>query len=146
MPCTTLLVGRNASHDQSTMIARTDDGFYDVKKVILVKPQDQPRKYKSILSHVCVDLPEDPLAYTASPSVDRSEGIWAASGINEKNVGMSATETITSNPRVLSADPLVVLQKAKGGKKEIPGGIGEEDMVTLVLPYIHTAREGVLSL
>ena len=146
MPCTTLLVGRNASHDQSTMIARTDDGFYDVKKVILVKPQDQPRKYKSILSHVCVDLPDDPLAYTASPSVDRSEGIWAASGINEKNVGMSATETITSNPRVLSADPLVVLQKAKGGKKEIPGGIGEEDMVTLVLPYIHTAREGVLRL
>ena len=146
MPCTTLLVGRNASHDRSTMIARTDDGLFDVKKVILVKPQDQPGKYKSVLSHVCVDLPDDPLAYTASPSVDRSEGIWAASGINEKNVGMSATETITSNPRVLSADPLVVLKKAEEGKEEVPGGIGEEDMVTLVLPYIRTAREGVLRL
>lgn len=146
MPCTTLLVGRNASNDQSTMIARTDDGFFDVKKVILVKPEDQPRKYKSVLSHVSVDLPDDPMAYTASPSVDRSEGIWAASGINEANVGTSATETITSNPRVLSADPLVVLQKAKGGKKEVPGGIGEEDIVTLVLPYIRTAREGVLRL
>ncbi len=146
MPCTTLLVGRNASNDQSTMIARTDDGFYDVKKVILVRPEDQPRKYKSVLSHVSVDLPDNPMAYTASPSVDRSEGIWAAAGINEANVGMSATETITSNPRVLSADPLVVLEKAKGGKKEVPGGIGEEDMVTLVLPYIRTAREGVLRL
>ena len=25
----------------------------------------------------------------------------------------------------------------------MPGGIGEEDIVYLVLPYIHTAREGV---
>lgn len=34
-------------------------------------------------------------------------GIWAATGINSKNVGMTATETITSNPRVLGADPYV---------------------------------------
>ncbi|MBR6015382.1 MAG: C69 family dipeptidase, partial [Firmicutes bacterium] len=26
MPCTTILVGRKASNDGSTMIARTDDG------------------------------------------------------------------------------------------------------------------------
>lgn len=26
--------------------------------------------------------------------------------------------------------------------KETVGGIGEEDMVTLVLPYVHTAKEG----
>lgn len=44
---------------------------------------------------------------------------------------MTATETITSNPRVLGADPLV------------ENGIGEEDIVSLVLPYIHNAREGV---
>ena len=44
---------------------------------------------------------------------------------------MTATETITSNPRVLGADPLV------------QSGIGEEDIVYLVLPYIHNAREGV---
>ena len=33
MPCTTILVGKNASNDGSTMIARTDDGHFDVKKV-----------------------------------------------------------------------------------------------------------------
>ena len=146
MSCTTILVGRNASNDQSTMIARTDDGHFDVKKLIYVKPADQPRKYKSVISHIEIDLPEDPMAYTACPNVDKSEGIWAASGINTANVGMTATETITSNPRVLAADPLVPLQKGGKGKKEIPGGIGEEDFVVLVLPYIQSAREGVLRL
>lgn len=59
---------------------------------------------------------------------------------------MTATETITSNPRVLGADPLVVYQPARDGQPEVPGGIGEEDIVYLVLPYIHSAREGVLRL
>lgn len=144
MPCTTVLVGKNASNDRSTMIARTDDGFFDVKKLVTVEPKDQPKVYRSVISHVEVTLPEDPMRYTACPSVDPKEGVWAATGINAANVGMTATETITSNPRVLAADPLVVYQKAKTRKeKDVPGGIGEEDIVVLVLPYIHTAREGV---
>ena len=144
MSCTTVLVGKNASNDRSTMIARTDDGHFDVKNLIVVEPKRQPRKYKGVLTKVEVDLPDDPMRYTASPSVDRSKGLWAATGINAAGVGMTATETITSNPRVLAADPLVELQKAKGrGGKDTPGGIGEEDFVVLVLPYIHSAREGV---
>lgn len=147
MSCTTLLVGKNASNDHSTMIARTDDGHFDVKKMVVVEPKDQPKKYKSVLSHVEIVLPENPMRYTACPSVDPSRGIWAATGINAANVGMTATETITSNPRVLAADPLVELKKAKSRReKEVPGGIGEEDIVVLVLPYIHSAREGVLRL
>ena len=147
MPCTTVLVGKNASNDLSTMISRTDDGFFDVKKLIVVEPKDQPKKYKSVISHVEIDLPENPMRYTSCPSVDPKHGIWAATGINAANVGMTATETITFNPRVLAADPLVEYQKAKSRKeKDVPGGIGEEDIVVLVLPYIHTAREGVLRL
>ena len=147
MPCTTVLVGKNASNDHSTMIARTDDGHFDVKKCVVVDPKKQPRKYKSVISHVEIELPEEPMRYTACPSVDRSRGIWAATGINAANVGMTATETITSNPRVLAADPLVEYRKAKSRReKEVPGGIGEEDIVVLVLPYIRSAREGVLRL
>ena len=146
MPCTTILVGKNASNDGSTMVARTDDGHFGVKKLITVEPKKQPRKYKSVLSHFEIELPDNPLRYTASPSVDTKEGIWAATGINEANVGITATETITSNPIVQAADPLVVLQEAKGRQKEVPGGIGEEDIVVLVLPYIRSAREGVLRL
>ena len=56
---------------------------------------------------------------------------------------MTATETITSNPRVLGADPLVEYKPAENDDAMRPGGIGEEDIVVLVLPYIHSAREGV---
>ena len=83
------------------------------------------------------------MRFTAMPNAVEGKGIWAASGVNAANVGMTATETITSNPRVLGADPLVEYRPAKGGQPEVPGGIGEEDIVYLVLPYIHTAREGV---
>ena len=149
MGCTTILVGKKASYDGSTMIARNDDsgsGHYMPKKFVVVHPQEQPRKYKSVISHVEIDLPDDPMGYTSVPNAVDGEGIWAASGVNEANVGMTATETITSNPRVLGADPLVTYQPAKDGKEEAAGGIGEEDIVSIVLPYIHSAREGVIRL
>ena len=146
MPCTTILVGKKASYDGSTMIARNDDssaGRFTPKKFVVVQPDEQPWIYQSVISHVRVELPENPMRYTAVPNAVEGEGIWAASGVNEAGVGMTATETITSNPRVLGADPLVVYQPAENGKEEVPGGIGEEDIVCLVLPYIRSAREGV---
>ena len=124
MPCTTILVGKKASYDGSTIIARNDDsgsGHYTSKKFAVIHPEEQPKIYKSVISHVEIELPENPMRYTAMPNA----------------------EEITSNPRVLGADPLVRYQPAKDGKEEIPGGIGEEDIVYIVLPYIHSAREGV---
>ncbi|MBD9002571.1 MAG: C69 family dipeptidase [Coprococcus catus] len=146
MACTTILVGKKASYDGSTMIARNDDspsGKFTPKKYVVVHPDEQPRKYISVLSHVEIDLPDNPMRYTAVPNALEGDGIWAASGVNEANVAMTATETITSNPRVLGADPLVVYQPASDGQEEVKGGIGEEGIVCLVLPYIRSAREGV---
>ena len=135
MPCTTILVGKNATYDGSTMIARNDDAggndHFTPKKMIVVQPKEQPRVYKAVLSSVEIPLPENPLRYTAMPNAVEGKGVWGACGVNEARTGMTATETITSNPRVLGADPLV------------ENGIGEEDIVSLVLPYIHNAREGV---
>jgi Dipeptidase len=45
---------------------------------------------------------------------------------------MTATETITSNPRIRALDPY-----------NYKDGLGEEDFLTLVLPYISSARAGV---
>lgn len=146
MPCTTILVGKKASYDGSTLIARNDDsgaGSYTPKKFVVVTPKEQPRVYKSVISHVEVKLPEDPMQYTAMPNALEGEGTWAASGVNAANVGMTATETITSNERVLGLDPLVKYVPAEGKTKEKAGGLGEEDLVVVTLPYIHTAREGV---
>ncbi len=144
MACTTILVGKKASFDGSTMIARNDDGFFDEKKLIVMNPKDQPKKYKSKIGHLEIQLPGDPIRYTATPSVDPAHGVWAANGINAANVAMTATETITTNARVLGADPMVRYQKRETSRgKDTPGGIGEEDLVSIVLPYIRTAREGV---
>ncbi len=146
MGCTTILVGKKASFDGSTMVARNHDspaGVFTSKKFIVKQPEDQPKIYKSVLSHVEIELPGNPLRCTVLPNAIDKDGIWDTAGINSENISMTATETITSNERVLAADPLVELIPAKDGKPERAGGIGEEDMVTLVLPYIHSAREGV---
>ena len=145
MSCTTILVGKKATYDGSTIIARNDDsgaGHFTEKKLVVVSSDQQPKEYESVISHVKVKLPENPMRYTAIPNAVEGEGIWAACGINEAGVGMTATETITSNARVLGADPLVFYDE----KTQTPGGIGEEDLVTLVLPYIHNAKEGVVRL
>ena len=152
MGCTTILVGKNASYDGSTMVARTEDspsGVFRSKKFINVSPEEQPRKYKSVISKVEIELPNNPVRYTAVPNAMLDNGIWGQCGANEYNVSMSATETITSNERVLGADPLVEYKAAIGNPGDddyVPeqvGGIGEEDIYTIVMPYIASAREGV---
>ena len=134
MGCTTILIGKKASYDGSTMIARNDDssnGKFTAKKLQVIHLKNMPRIYKSVLSKFEVELPENPLQYTAMPNAVEGDGMWAAAGINIENIGMTATETITSNARVLGADPLV------------KDGFGEEDIVVITLPYIHSAKEGV---
>lgn len=131
--CTTILVGKDASIDGSTIISRNDDGHeaLDPQRFVVVQPEEQPRTYESVISKVKVELPENPLRYTSMPNSVLTNGIWPAAGINSENIAMSATETITTNSRILAIDPYV------------ENGIGEEDIVTLVLPYIHSAKEGV---
>ncbi|WP_407855219.1 C69 family dipeptidase [Enterococcus hailinensis] len=131
--CTTVLVGKKASIDGSTIISRNDDGHeaLDPQRFVVVQPEEQPKNYQAVISGVKIALPDNPLRYTSMPNSILTNGIWPAAGINSENVAMSATETITTNPRIQGIDPYV------------DGGIGEEDIVTLVLPYIHSAREGV---
>ena len=116
MPCTTILVGKKASYDGSTMIARNDDsgaGHYTSKKFVVIHPEEQPRTYKTEISHLTIELPDNPMRYTAVPNAEKGEGVWSASGVNAAQVGMTATETITSNPRVLGADPFISRRKTE---------------------------------
>lgn len=86
MPCTTILAGKNATYDGSTMIARNDDAggndHFTPKKMIVVQPKEQPRVYKAVLSSVEIPLPENPLRYTAMPNAVEGKGIWGACGVN----------------------------------------------------------------
>lgn len=134
--CTTILVGKSATIDGSTMIARNEDGSVSShpQKFVVINPEDQPKIYKSALSKVEIKLPENPLRYTSTPDVIDTDGIWDGADINSKNVAMTATETITTNARILGIDPF------------FENGVGEEDILTIVLPYINSAKEGVIRL
>ena len=119
MSCTTILVGKNASYNGSTMIARNDDcaaGSYTAKHMVVVEPKDLPKVYKPVISKAEIPMPEKgAMRFICVPNADLSEeGIWAAAGVNEKNITMTATETITSNERVLAADPLWESGKKNG--------------------------------
>lgn len=136
--CTMILVGKEATLDGSTMIAREEDSSNGAnpKRFVVIEPKHQPKEYHSTLTNFSLNLPakKDTLRYTATPDAHVGGGIFGESGINELNVAMTATETTTANARILGIDPLV------------KDGIGEEDMLTVVLPYIKSAKEGVLRL
>lgn len=137
MPCTTVLVGKNASYDGSTVIARNEDskiGKYRPKKLVVCRACDAPEVYKSVISGCEIKLPKAKYSYTAVPNAENVIGIWGEAGVNDANVSLSATETLTVNALVLGADPYV------------KSGIGEEDLPTVVLPYISSAREGIIRL
>lgn len=131
--CTAVLVGKGATIDGSTIIARNEDadGAINPKRFTVIKAADHPKQFSSKVNAFSLDLPNDALRHTFTPCADNSAGVWGEAGINTDNVAMSATETEFTNPHVLGLDPLV------------HDGIGEEAMESVVLPYIHSAREGV---
>ena len=78
-----------------------------------------------------ITLPEGGLRYSAMPDVTPEEGLFEEAGVNAAHVAMSATESALANDRVLAFDPYV------------ENGLAEDAMLTVVLPYVKTAREGV---
>ena len=134
--CTTILVGKKASIDGSTMIARNDDTFRPITpQKFIVRPaakNESGRKIRSWLNKFELDLPENAQAVPAVPNVDyKNRGYYDESGINQENVAMSCTESTYGNERALAYDPLV------------KDGLDEDCMQSVVLPYIHSARNGV---
>lgn len=131
--CTTILVGKEASLDGSPMIARNEDNgtsFIPVK-FTAVAATLAPTVYQSALTGITVPAPGPGYSYTSTPDYSSEYGIWGGSGINEKNVAMTASETITVNPQILALDPFVA------------DGLGEADFLTVTLPFIDSARAGV---
>ncbi len=132
--CTAMLVGKNATIDGSTIIARDEDGEDGVNpKTFRVFPAKDytGEEYTSAYNGLKVMMSGKGCRFTATPNGDPAIGRWDEQGINEFNVAMSSTETENTNPRVLGHDPLV------------KNGVNEDSMLYLVLPFIKSAREGV---
>ena len=130
--CTTLAVGTAMTADGSRIYARSDDSTSkNAVNLAIYKDSDNgPKEFKAIDSPFRCDLPSKRLGYSA---VGRTglPGHWGEAGFNSAGVGMSATETIFSNEKVLATDPYV------------PDGLGENCVYDIVLPYVTSAREGV---
>lgn len=134
--CTTVLVGKEATIDGSTMAARNDDTFGPLNPMKLVTYpayQNHPDTVKSYLNHFVGQRPASGYRYQGTPNVEyQTEGIYDESGFNDHNVGMSATESVYANERVLAFDPL-----------NTESGINEDAIVAMTLPFINSAKEGV---
>lgn len=130
--CTGIIVGKKASADGSTIIGRNEDMGAAWAKHFVVRPANSiDPNFVSASNGFKIQLPAENMEYTAVPEWDVSEGLFEEAGINSARVAMSATESALSNEKVLKIDPLV------------EDGIDEAAMTTVVLPYIHSAREGV---
>ncbi|MFD1485656.1 C69 family dipeptidase [Lacticaseibacillus baoqingensis] len=130
--CTSILIGKNASADGSVMIGRNEDSKAAWPKHLVVRPaQAKAQTFTSKATAFSLTLPANALQYTATPEWTDEFGVFEEAGINSAGVAMSATESAYANARVLAYDPFVAQ------------GILEEAMVTVVLPYITSAKAGV---
>ncbi|WP_367341340.1 C69 family dipeptidase [Limosilactobacillus sp.] len=135
--CTAILVGKCASMDGSTIIARDEDGYDGInpKKFVVIPAKNYDGvHYVSKYNGFECDLHGDGARYTSTPNGNEDQGmkgIWGEQGINQYNVAMSSTETELTNPRCLGHDPLV------------KNGVDEDSMFSIVMPFIKTPREGV---
>jgi dipeptidase len=137
--CTTILVGSGATVDGSMIMARNADAGEAIKPAGLLHhpAPGKPVHFRSNINAFAADLPADALAYTASPSFftmapGSHNPSFECCGVNAAGVSVTATETILPSAKALAADPL-----------DEERGLGEDGIVSVLLPVARSAREGV---
>lgn len=132
--CTTIIVGKEQMADGSMIYARSDDSTAIKATRLVHYPSGKgPKEFVALDSPFRCPLPEKRLGFSALER-ENLPYHWGEAGFNELGVGMSATETIFSKEEVLALDPYV------------KGGLAENCVFHIILPYIRSAREGVLRL
>ena len=131
--CTTVVVGRDATSDHSTLVARNEDVSTHHAKYFKVYPKTNhgDTTFESNINGFKMTLPKKQYRYTGMPDYNEKEGRFLENGINEFNVAMSATESATTNKEMQKLDPF---------NKD---GIDEASMLNVVLPFIKTPEDGV---
>ncbi len=132
--CTSILIGKNATVDGSVIIGRNEDAKTAWPKHLAFNSHQTIKNniFKSKDNKFQMELPNEAFSYSSTPEWTDKYGVFEEDGINEYHVAMSATESAYANDRIEAIDPF-----------NTEKGILEEAMVTVVLPYIKTARQGV---
>jgi len=130
--CTTIIAGDLMTADNSLILSRSSD--FDAMMAINFEIHETtkfgPAEFVAKDSKFRCTLPKEALGYTALPDY-QFPGEWGSAGFNAEGIGMSSTETIFSSDKALAADPYVM------------DGLAENCTYNIVLPYIHSAKEGV---
>ena len=133
--CTTIIVGEEQSTDGAKYLCRSSD--FDALMAINIEVHEDtkfgPEEFVAKDSKFRCPLPKETLGYTGLPDY-QFPGEWGSAGFNTAGVGMSSTETIFSSEKALAFDPYV------------ENGLAENCTYNIVLPYVHTAREGAARL
>ena len=132
--CTTILVGNHATVDNSYIVARNEDRSADRAKHFILHPatHNDESIFKSHSNDFTYPNPKNGLQYTSISDYDTQNKSFGSAGFNSAGVGMSATETVYNNDKVMEIDPY--LEKT---------GINEDSIENVILPRIHSAKEGV---
>lgn len=141
--CTSIYFGKSTTDNGSTLYGRTEDYRADWRKLMKVKPSvvyKNGEMYKSNNpgSTFTWPYPTKTLRYTYCHDSRFNEGVpegyepYGEIGVNEKNVAVTATVTLTQNHLAIrTSDPIN------------SNGLDETDTTDLVLMQATTAREGV---
>lgn len=149
--CTSIMVGKGAMADGTILLSRNEDFTRNNWNKYLVYRQGP--EYKSAAASVVRDgqwtlgngltvpVPQKAYGYSAVPDfagyTESSSAIgdryfFEERGINEKNVAISATNSLAINDKANAADPLLGA-----------GGIAESVIPTLILPQVDSAGGAV---
>ena len=137
LACTTILVGKDASADGCAYAGRTNDDTTMLSAKLAIFPaSDGAGSYEYVdpENGLTVSLPKANHRCIIEPVYNDSPDIWWESGFNDAGVGISATETLRINQKVLAIDPFTEC------------GMSEGNIPRLVLSYINSAREGIFYL
>ena len=139
LACTGIIVGKGLTSDGSYIFGRNEDFLAEPEHnknfVIREGGKNKPGEiFKDESNGFTYPLPETRYKYFSVPDVTPEEGIFDEAGFNEFGVAIDTTVSANSNDKIKKIDPYV------------KDGLAESAMPTVILPYVKTAREGVLRL
>lgn len=140
--CTSIACGKNASKNNVVIIARNEDypinNWNKHMKFHKTPPYTKIQKQWLLGNGLTVETPENAFSYCSMPDADEEacgiggNYLFEARGINEKDVAVTATNSLQTNDMAKKADPFV-----------LSPGIEESIIATLLLPQAKSARHAV---